>query len=143
MRTLRPAFAASALLTAVILTSCASGGVNMPGPESPVPGSTGSTRPPFLTATPGPVGPTGTSREVPPARWEAIEADLTARGIDAPPELVSAHDVTFSDGSLGCAKPGESYTQAVVDGMRVVVTAAGTTYDYRFGEGDDPRLCER
>ncbi len=49
----------------------------------------------------------------------------------------------FNDGSLGCPKPGVQYTQALVDGMRVVVTAGGRTYDYRFGTGDTPVLCER
>jgi hypothetical protein len=59
------------------------------------------------------------------------------------PELLSAEAVTFSDSSLGCPTPGQSYTQALVDGLRVVVTAGGQTYDYRFGTGDAPKLCTR
>ena len=85
----------------------------------------------------------GTPVAVPPARWDALVADLGARGVTATPELVSAEAVTFSDSSLGCATPGQSYTQALVDGMRVLVTAGGETYDYRFGTGDDPLLCTR
>ncbi|WP_223171051.1 hypothetical protein [Microbacterium sp. NIBRBAC000506063] len=85
--------------------------------------------------------PSGTPTDVPPARWAAIESDLAGRGVTAPPELVTAERVTFSDGSLGCPQPGQSYTQALVDGMRVIVTADGKHYDYRFGRGDTPTLC--
>ncbi|MCM3697472.1 hypothetical protein [Microbacterium oleivorans] len=70
-------------------------------------------------------------------------ADLTGRGVDGDPTLVSSERVEFSDGSLGCPAPGMSYTQAVVDGYRVIVRADGRTFDYRFGTGDEPRLCER
>jgi hypothetical protein len=31
----------------------------------------------------------------------------------------------------------------VVDGMQVIVDVDGTSYDYRFGRSDSPRLCER
>ena len=109
----------------------------------PTPSASSSTRPPFQTTTPGAIAPTGTPAEVPTARWAAIVADLAARGVTDEPVLVSAESVTFNDGSLGCATPGQSYTQAQIDGMRVVVTARDTTYDYRFGEGDTAKLCTR
>ena len=111
--------------------------------SDPTPSASATSRPPFQTATPGPIAPTGTPVAVPPARWDALVADLGARGVTATPELVSAEAVTFSDSSLGCATPGQSYTQALVDGLRVVVTAGGQTYDYRFGTGDAPKLCTR
>ena len=38
--------------------------------------------------------------------------------------------------------PGVQYTQAQVEGTRVVVEAAGRTYDYRFGANDTPHLCQ-
>lgn len=131
--------AASAAALALMLAACASGATM----SDPTPTPPASTRPPFQTTTPGPVDPTGTPTDVPPARWDAIVADLSSRGVADAPELVSATAVTFSDGSLGCASPGQSYTQALVDGMRVVVTAGDKTYDYRFGTGDDPVLCAR
>jgi hypothetical protein len=87
--------------------------------------------------------PTGVPVDVPAARWDAIVNDLAARGVSAAPTLVSAEAITWPDGSLGCGKPGESYTQALVDGMRVVVEADGKTYDYRFGTSDTPKLCEQ
>lgn len=61
----------------------------------------------------------------------------------AAPTVVSAENVRFNDGSLGCPQPGVQYIQAQVDGMRVIVEAGGKRYDYRFGQGDVPRLCER
>lgn len=111
-----------------------------PAPPSPVPSSSWpSGRPTFQTATPAPAG---TPASVTPRRWQAILDDLAARGVTASPELVSAEAVTWNDSSLGCPSPGVMYTQALVDGLRVVVTADGTRYDYRFGEGDKPKLCQ-
>ena len=102
-----------------------------------------STRPPFLTRTPEPMSTAGTTTEVPSARWDAIVADLAERNVTGTPELVSAKAVTWNSGALGCPQPGTSYTQAIVDGLRVVVSVDGTTYDYRFGSTDSPRLCKR
>lgn len=104
-----------------------------------------TSRPPFQSATPGPLesaGPTGTPTDLPDTRWDAIVADLTTRGATGEPTLVSAEAVTWPNGALGCASPGQTYTQALVDGMRVVVEVDGTSYDYRFGSGDEPKLCE-
>mgnify|MGYP000110688204 CR=1 FL=1 len=57
--------------------------------------------------------------------------------------LQSANKQEWGDGSLGCPAPGVQYTQAQVKGMQVVVEAAGRRFDYRFGAGDSPKLCER
>jgi len=54
--------------------------------------------------------------------------------------VVSAEAVTFPDGSLGCPQPGMVYTQAMVDGYKIVAEAGGKTYDYR-GTGSTFRLC--
>lgn len=110
----------------------------MADPTSP----SASARPPFATTTPGPIGPSGAPADVPPTRWDAIVADLAHRGATGEPQLVSAAAVTWPNGALGCPKPGMSYTQAVVEGMQVVVEVDGTTYDYRFGRSDAPMLCE-
>jgi hypothetical protein len=137
--------AASAIVFAALLTGCASGG---PVAQQPTSSEQPSSRPPFQTTTPGPLTPTstepaGTPTDVPAARWAAIEDDLARRGITGVVELVSAENVVFSDGSLGCPSPGQSYTQAQVDGMRVVVGVDGATYDYRFGQNDTLKLCTR
>lgn len=103
-----------------------------------------STRPPFATTTPGPIEtptPSGTPADVPTARWDAIVADLQARGVSGEPTLVTATAVTWNNGALGCPQPGTSYTDAIVEGLQVIVEVDGTTYDYRFGNGNSPLLC--
>lgn len=105
-----------------------------------------TSRPPLPTSTAGPlssVAPTGVPVDVPAARWDAILADLATRSVSTEPVLVSSEAITWRDGSLGCGSPGQTYTQALIDGMRVVVTVDGTPYDYRFGAGDTPTLCEK
>ncbi len=80
---------------------------------------------------------------VPAAKWAAILADLSGRGVATDDvQLVSARSVTWNSGALGCPKPGSSYTQALVNGMQVVVSSGGKQYDYRFGSSDTPKLCE-
>ena len=54
--------------------------------------------------------------------------------------VISAEAVTFPDGSLGCPQPGMVYTQALVDGYKIVAEAGGKTYDYR-GTGSTFRQC--
>jgi hypothetical protein len=143
----RVVVATTAALLAVTLAACApgnsptEGGSATEGESVTTPSS--SSRPPFQTTTPGAVGPTGTPADVPAARWDAIVRDLAGRGVTATPTLVSAENVVFADGSLGCPSPGQSYTQAQVDGMRVVVAAGGATYDYRLGTDDQLVLCTR
>jgi len=71
-------------------------------------------------------------------------ADL-ARRLDVDPadvEVVSAELVTWRDGSLGCPQPGMVYTQALVDGTRVVLEVAGRRYEYHSGGARGPFLCD-
>lgn len=46
-------------------------------------------------------------------------------------EVVRAETAVWSDGSLGCPKPGEVYTQSPTQGYWVVLSHNGTEYDYR------------
>lgn len=139
---IRPVLAAAALVcTAALATACASAGPD-DGAAAPGAGAPSATRTPFATTTPLPQ-PSGAAAALSDARWEAVVADLRTRGVTGEPELVSATAETFSDGSLGCPTPGQSYTQAIVEGMRVLVRADDSTFDYRFGTGDEPRRCER
>lgn len=74
---------------------------------------------------------------------EQARADLAAR-IDVEEssiETVSAEPVTWSDGSIGCPEEGKMYTQALVQGSRVVLEAEGETHDYHAGADDEPFLC--
>ena len=54
--------------------------------------------------------------------------------------VISAAAVTFPDGSLGCPQPGVAYTQALVDGYKIIAEAGGKTYDFR-GTGSSFRRC--
>lgn len=105
------------------------------------------TRPPFESASPWSSAPTPSASPsagaVSPIRWQAILDDLAARGVTTAPALVSARTVTWPNGALGCPEPGVMYTQALVTGQQVVVSADGREYDYRFGRTDRARLCER
>ena len=120
----------------LLLAGCSSGGPPMNSPSN--------IRPPQQSATPSPGTSSATNADVPPKRWAAIIGDLTTRGVPTDAvALVSARSTTWNDGSLGCPKPGQSYTQALVEGMQVVVKIGALEYDYRFGRSDHPQLCER
>ena len=45
--------------------------------------------------------------------------------------------VTWPDASLGCPQPDEVYTQALVDGYRIVLAVEGQEFTYH-GERDSP-----
>lgn len=122
------------LAVGVLLGSAACSGV-------PMSSETPSYRPTFPRSTAGPVAPTGTAASVPPEYLAAIVADLAGRGVNDTPTVESAEEVTWPDGSLGCPSPGAVYTQSLVEGMRVVVSADGRTWDYRFGTTSRPVLC--
>jgi hypothetical protein len=83
--------------------------------------------------------------EAPEGALDAIRKDLGSRGMaDADIEVVEVHRTTWRDGSLGCPEPGSVYTQALVDGWRVLVKVGSSEYDYRFGsDPSSPTLCER
>lgn len=79
------------------------------------------------------------------ATVELATADLATRlQVDAAAiELVDAQRVTWPDGSLGCPQPGGMYTQALVDGSKVVLATNGRTrvYIYHAGGDGQPFLC--
>ena len=71
--------------------------------------------------------------------------DLASRlGVDpGDVTVVAVQEVTWSDGSRGCAKKGMLYTQALIDGSRITLESGGKTYEYHSGGGGGPFLCER
>lgn len=75
----------------------------------------------------------------------AAVADLAATlGVEpASVEVVSEEEVTWSNGSLGCAKKGMSYTQVLIDGSRIVLRADGTDHEYHSGGDAAPFRCPR
>lgn len=91
--------------------------------------------------------PTSSSSDVPGADSPDVRravADLAAT-VDLAAEdvsVVEVEEVTWRDGSLGCAEKGMSYTQALVDGRRIVLEVGGTRYEYHSGGDRAPFLCE-
>lgn len=87
-------------------------------------------------------GPSGDA-----ARPDVVRAvdDLAATlGVDAGDvEVVSVEEVTWRDGSRGCAQPGMAYTQALVDGSRITLRAGGRTYEYHAGGSQPPARCDK
>ena len=67
----------------------------------------------------------------------AAKADLAKRlSLDTSlVEVIAGEACTWRDASLGIPEPGKSYAQILVDGYRVLLRAAGGTFEYRFGAG--------
>ena len=82
--------------------------------------------------------------EVPESMLQIIKEDLAKRiniaVSDA--QVVKAEALTWSDGALGCPKPGENYTQALVPGYWVILEHADKQYDYRASERGYFFLCQ-
>ncbi len=75
----------------------------------------------------------------------AIVTDAASRA-DIPESavvLTRAERVTWPNGALGCPLPGNAYTEALVPGSWVVVTAGDLTLDYRASDRGGFALCER
>lgn len=91
------------------------------------------------SGTPSPVPGAGS-----PAARQSV-ADLAASlGVDPTEvEVVAVEEVTWRDGSRGCAERGVVYTQALIDGSRITLRVDGTTYEYHAGGAQPPALCER
>jgi hypothetical protein len=75
----------------------------------------------------------GSTNSLPAAITDPIVAEIAGlAGVTVDQVVVvSAQPMTFPDGGLGCPEPGMAYTQVLVDGYKVIATAAGKTYDYR------------
>lgn len=70
--------------------------------------------------------------EVPPQLLALFVDDLARRALVKPETItvISATEQQWSDGALGCPKPGQVYTQAIVPGYRAVLQAGGEKYAY-------------
>lgn len=129
----------SAFLAVLVMAIAACGGGSEPPAvaETTTPGSAPNITEDVTTTT----MPTGEQEQLPvvtPAR-----TDLAQRlGVEPEDlEVISAEVVTWPDGSLGCPEPGMSYTQALVDGSKVVLGHDGRVYVYHAGADGQPFLC--
>lgn len=57
-------------------------------------------------------------------------------------EVVSHEEVTWRDGSLGCPQPGRMYTQALVQGYRIVLNVEASHVVYHGATGKPPFRCD-
>ena len=82
--------------------------------------------------------------EVPTGLLNEIIADLSERLEISAKEItvVRAEEIVWNDGSLGCPKPGEFYTQALVNGYHVILRVDSQDYDYRASQRGTFFLCE-
>ena len=83
---------------------------------------------------------------VPPQLAAAVDAARSdaAKRSGWPPDrldLISAEQVTWADGSLGCPRVGVLYTPAQLPGWRVQLRVAGEVWDYHGGERGPPVFC--
>lgn len=123
-----PLLAAGA--AAWVLAAC--GGTSDP---APVPSPTETT-----------VQPT-TPPASPPARGAVAHAVVDLAGSlgveETDVEVVATEEVTWRNGSRGCAQPGMMYTDALIEGSRITLRVAGTSYEYHSGGSQPPARCDR
>lgn len=113
----------------LLLVACAAGGGGTDQTPSPAPAASGSNSP----LDPG---------DVPASVFNLIVADAAAHaGVDPSAlTVLQSSAVTWSDGSLGCPRPGVMYTQSLVEGFRVILEANGVPLDYH-GANETFVLC--
>jgi hypothetical protein len=141
-------------IAALMLAACANGDSEGSGPETlptAPPNGTETTVPDATQVEPGDsLPPSGDEGQDLPgkasdvgAMVDAAVADLANR-LPVDPQAItvtSVESVTWRDGSMGCPEPGMSYTQALVDGVRVELTVDGTSYWYHQGGSNPIRYC--
>jgi hypothetical protein len=85
----------------------------------------------------GPEGKPVAAASIPKAVRRAVVADAAQRFRVARSAVVitRAESVTWTDASLGCAEPGQMYTQALVPGFRVAAKTAEGELEYHADAG--------
>lgn len=74
---------------------------------------------------------------------EALGEVASRAGVDRGDVQIVAHEqVTWRDGSLGCPEPDRMYTQALVEGYRVVLRVGGEEVAYHGRTGESPIRCD-
>jgi hypothetical protein len=113
----------------LLLVACAAGGGGADQTPSASPAASGSN----ASLDPG---------DVPAGVFNQIVADAAAKtGVDPSAiTVLQSSAVTWSDGSLGCPRPGVMYTQSRVEGFRVILEANDVQLDYH-GANDTFVLC--
>lgn len=74
---------------------------------------------------------------------QAVAALAEQLGIDPSAiTVVRQLEVTWRDGSIGCPQPGFMYTQALVPGTFVELSADGETYAFHQAGQQPPFYCQ-
>jgi hypothetical protein len=146
----RPLRAASVAVTfAVLLAACGGtsdepSGSPEPGQDTADEGADEGDDPSSDDAEIGVDEGIGNGRDDGPADTGDLGAEIAlARellGEDA--EAIVAERVTWSDGSLGCPEPDVMYTQALVDGYRIVLLTEEGEVAFHGADGEPPIRCE-
>lgn len=121
-------------LTAAVLMASALTGCQTPPTEAE--GSFPALGPPTIT-------PHETSEMSLDALTDAASVDLAERlNVDlADITVESAERVIWRDGSIGCPQPEGFYTQALVNGYRIMLKAEGQVHAYHGRDGGQPFHC--
>jgi hypothetical protein len=116
----------------------------MPGAELPQRSERSATIPSGLERVPGTTPAASVTGEAPSELLDAIIADLMTRKNIRREEIAvtRAEAVIWPDGSLGCPRPGEMYTQATVEGYWIVLRWAEKEFDYRASAKGQFLLCK-
>ena len=139
-----------ALITLVLVSACGQAPTDHGATGSSVtptdrPDTTPAQTPAMTTpvSTTAPEGGTALPPDTYPPMVQTAIDDLRTRLGDATAEItvISIDEVEWPDGSLGCPQPGMSYTQALVDGTKIVLSHAGIRYDYHQGGSRDVFYC--
>jgi len=107
-----------------------------------------------LACQSGPTPPTPSTTYTPAsnpssaARQNAFRAASSqlSHDVNAPTDTiagVSQDEMTWRDSCLGCPKTGESCTQVMTPGYRVVLRIGDATYEYHTDLGGVARLCSQ
>jgi len=117
------------ILTSACATSA--GEPPAPSPRTPAPAATA----PSSSVTPVP-------KEVIAKARASLAQQVGASAADSA-RIVSAEEVTWPNGAIGCPQPGRMYTQALVPGYRVVFEAGGQTYAYHASRTGEFSHCKQ
>lgn len=56
-------------------------------------------------------------------------------------QTLSATQVTWRSGAMGCPQPGMNYTEAMVPGVLIILAAEGKQYRYHGSRHGRPKYC--
>jgi hypothetical protein len=95
-----------------------------------------------------PPPPGASSTASPDARKTAFRAAANelSRQVNAPVDSiagVSQDETTWNDSCLGCPQTGESCSQVLTPGYRVVLRVSDATYEYHTDLGGRAKLCSQ